>query len=404
MKQATQLTLLRLFHNLGLSALFVLGLGLLASQASAQGTTASPTNGLVCTSTANGPAPVSVSFNPGGGSFSANSSKNSVSNPIVLATVKLSLSGCTLFANGSTSQGLAFYLPGLTGSGVALRSPLTGISNQIVSSSPSIAGSGGVNCAPTSQITNSYSIFQASFFTVGFNNPTASPTVFVGCNFTFTYTMAFYANPTLNSTNGTGDFTTALFNALTTNMTPAGDIGWGRLQSTYQGQSSINTYSYQLSGPGFHVSLESCTPAVSVNGSTTATVILPTVASTRLNGAGQTTGTTPFSISLKNCYNTGSNYSATAYWTYTSFSGTFPNVIANAASTSPATAVGVQISETTTGSPVLANNATGATIWNINSGTNTAPGQTFNAYYYSTGTTNLTGNVTGAANYTMSYN
>ena len=64
----------------------------------------------------------------------------------------------------------------------------------------------------------------------------------------------------------------------------------------------------------------------------------------------------------------------------------------------------MQITESTTGNPVLVDGTTGATTWTINSGTNSAPAQSFNAMYYSTGTTNLVGTVSGTANYTMSYN
>jgi major type 1 subunit fimbrin (pilin) len=219
----------------------------------------------------------------------------------------------------------------------------------------------------------------------------------------FTYVVGFYTNASFSQSTATGAFTTASFNPInTTTSSYAGDIGWGRVITSYQ--NGNNYYSYQFTGPGFSSSLESCTPSVSLSGSNNAIVNLPTVGGSALNGAGATAGATKFTISLNSCINTGSNYSATAYWTYTAFNSNFPNVIVNSASSNAATGVGIQILETTSGNPVLANNALGATTWTVNSSSNSAPAQTFNAMYYSTGTTNLAGTVTGVANYTMSYN
>ena len=394
---------LRLIWLLAMIASFFVG-----PTARAQGTSPSgaSTNGLVCSSNpTNGSVPVSVTYSSPTGSFTVTAAKNSLSNPIVLAYVQVNLTGCTLYAPGGSNQTLMFYLPAPGDMGIALRSPLQGISAQVSGTPVGNISGGGTGCGVNSTSFMSYDYYQASYLNIWPRYYSNSPTVFTNCTVSLSYTMAFYANGSLSNSNGKGTFSTSLFNGNSiVSSAYAGDVGWGRLQSSWQGQSSINTYSYQFSGAGFNVSLGSCTPAVSVSGSANATVTLPSVFSNKLNGAGQTTGTTPFTISLGSCYNTGSNYSATAYWTYTSFNSSYPNVIANTASTSPATAVGVQISETTSGSPVLANNATGATTWNINSSTNSAPGQTFNAYYYSTGTTNLTGNVTGVANYTMSYN
>ena len=372
----------------------------------AQGTTATGTsNGVICSSAVNGNVPASVTFSVQNGSnhFVASAAKNSVSNPIVLATLQVNLTGCTLTSPGNTNQVLQFIFPAPADKGVALRSPLTGISAQVIGS-PSVNLSGsGTGCSSNTNTFISIDSDNLSYMNFYPLNYTGSPTVFAGCNVTLNYVMAFYTNSAFSQSTATGAMTTALFNVVNMSTSNyAGDIGWGRVQTTTQ--NSANAYSYQFTGSGFNVSVESCTPSVSISGSNNATVTLPTVSSNQLNGAGMTAGATPFTISLSGCVNTGSNYSATAYWSYTAFSSSYPNVMTNSASSNPASGVGVQIAETTSGTPVLANNALGATTWTISNSSHTAPAQTFNAYYYSTGTTNLTGNVTGVANYTMSYN
>jgi major type 1 subunit fimbrin (pilin) len=300
---------------------------------------------------------------------------------------------------------LVFFLPAPSDQGVALRAPLTGISAQI-SGTPAITLSGaGSGCSISSQAAFNYDSYNFTLFMAYPTNYANNANVFSGCNLTFSYVMGFYTNASFSQSTASGSMSTALFNVINSNLqSSAGDIGWGRVATTTQSGSSSNTYSYQLAGPGFAVSLESCTPSVSLSGSNNATVTLPTVSSNQLNGAGTTAGATPFTLSLNSCINTGSNYSATAYWTYTAFNSNFPNVIVNSASSNAATGVGIQILETTSGNPVLASGALGATTWTVNSSSNSAPAQTFNAYYYSTGTTNLAGTVTGVANYTMSYN
>jgi|GEM_PF-2091479 len=369
---------------------------------------ASSTSGVSCTGVTNGVVnSMTPIFSPTG-TISVNANKNSEANPIVTATVNLTMSGCTLNGAGGVANNLVFSVPVTYGnSGAALHSPLNGISALMTSASGSVTGiSGSPNyCSATWQTPSPYALngFQATNLVLIPSRPTSTP-VFQGCTINIFYTVVFFANGSFNTINAQGAFTTGMFNGASTAGGWVQDRGWGQLGSSAQLGPPTNTpnghYSYQFNGGGFTATLDSCTPWVNLVNSPNGTVNLPNVSSLALNGAGKTTGSTPFTIQLNSCYNKGSNYSATASWAYTPFSG-YTNVISN---TGSATGVGMQITENTTGNPVLVNGTTGATTWTINSGNNSAPAQSFNAMYYSTGTTNLVGTVNGTANYTMSYN
>ncbi len=369
---------------------------------------ATSTNGVLCTGVTNGIVNTMTPIFSPTGTISVNANKNSAANPIVTATVNVSMTGCTLNRNGGVVNNLVFSVPVTYGnSGAALHSPMTGISALMTSASGSVSGntSAPYYCSATWQTPSAYALngYQATNLVLT-PSMTAGSHVFANCNINISYTVVFFANGSFNASNAQGNFTTGVFNGASTAGGWVLDRGWGQLGSSAQlgppSNSPNGNYSYQFNGGGFTATLDSCTPWVNLVNSPNGTVTLPTVTSVALNGAGKTTGSTPFTIQLNSCYNNGSNYSATASWTYTPFSGT-TDVIAN---TGTATGVGIQITESTSGNPVLVNGATGATTWSIDSGTNSAPAQSFNAMYYSTGTTNLVGTVSGTANYTMSYN
>ena len=369
------------------------------------------TYGVVCNSNPSyGAVQVSPIFSPKG-NVSVNASKNSAANPVVTVSVTVSMTGCTMSHGNGGPNNLILAVPVTYGnSGAALHSPMSGLSAVLTSATGSLTGA-GVGCSANFQIVNAdssqYQVTDLVLYPQFYN---ATP-VFSACNITYSYTIVFFANASFNASNSQGSFDAGTkginnFNGLTTTGGWSQGMGWGQLGSSSQiGPGSRNppptgAYSYVFPGPGFTATLDSCTPWVNLVNSPNGTVNLPNVSSLALNGAGKTTGSTPFTIQLNSCYNKGSNYSATASWAYTPFNG-YTNVISN---TGSATGVGMQITESTTGNPVLVDGTTGATTWTINSGTNSAPAQSFNAMYYSTGTTNLVGTVSGTANYTMSYN
>ena len=395
-----------------LFAWVVLALALGAGGAAYAATWAA-SNGLNCTSNpTNGPVSPTFSYSPAGGNYVVSPAKNSPANPIVTITVSLSMTNCTLQPNteGGNSQAVQAFLPASTTKAQALSSPMSGISVQITGTPTMTVAGANPTCSGGS--TAVYDFTSAGGVTMLWASGRNPNTLgFTGCNVNLSYTLAFFANSTLNSSNANGSFDTSKYfsdNATCCVGYPTiYDIGWGLIGSLTQ--TGHQQYSYILSGGGFMVKVISCTPAVGVNTGTANWVKVPDVSSVALNGAGKTAGRTPFTISLTGCYSNAGNgtiteaHSATATWTYTPYSASFPNVIANSDPT-PAAGVGIQITENTTGSPVLVNGNMGATIWNIQPNATSASPQTFNAMYYSTGTTNLTGNVQGVANYTMTYN
>jgi major type 1 subunit fimbrin (pilin) len=372
-----------------------------------------PTNGLNCASNpTNGPVSPNFTYSPAGGNYVVSPAKNSPANPIVTITVSMNLTGCTLKPNtdGGNSQAVQAFLPASISRAQALSSPMSGISVQITGTpTMAVTGANPTCSGGQSAVLDMTSAGGLTMLYASGGSPTIAG--FTGCNVSLSYTLAFFANSTLNSSNANGSFDTSKYfsdNATCCVGYPTiYDIGWGLIGSLTQ--IGHQQYSYLFSGGGFMVKVISCTPAVGVNGTKDGTITLPVVSSVALNGAGKTAGSTPFTISLKDCYSQTGNgtiteaHSATATWNYTPYSASFPNVIANIDST-PAAGVGIQITENTSGSPVLVNGNMGATVWNIQPNGTTASPQTFNAMYYSTGTTNLTGNVKGVANFTMTYN
>ena len=150
---------------------------------------------------------------------------------------------------------------------------------------------------------------------------------------------------------------------------------------------AVDTFS--IGGSGAINIIQPCVIAIDPT-----TVTLPTVATSAFAGAGSTTGTTPFQISLTNCP-TGDQLSITLT-TSNPQTGT-TGVIQNTAATSPAAGVGVQLLDGA-GKPISFGSA-------IPEGP--IPGATVNlpfaARYYQTDAAVTGGMVTAVATYTLTY-
>lgn len=150
---------------------------------------------------------------------------------------------------------------------------------------------------------------------------------------------------------------------------------------------AVDTFS--IGGSGAINIIQPCVIAIDPT-----TVTLPTVATSAFAGAGSTTGTTPFQISLTNCP-TGDQLSITLT-TSNPQTGT-TGVIQNTAATSPAAGVGVQLLDGA-GNPISFGSA-------IPEGP--IPGATVNlpfaARYYQTDAAVTGGMVTSVATYTLTY-
>ena len=141
------------------------------------------------------------------------------------------------------------------------------------------------------------------------------------------------------------------------------------------------------------ISSTSCTVSPS---STAITVSLPTVSASALRTAGQTAGTTPFTLSLTGCNNsTGTTYGASAYWTFTQQGGT--NYIISNSAASPASNVGIELIDSNY-NPIQ-NGGNSSVASTISSGSYSA---TYYARYISTGVATA-GNVKGVATFSMEY-
>ena len=163
------------------------------------------------------------------------------------------------------------------------------------------------------------------------------------------------------------------------------------------GAASINKFSAPtwrayLAAP-IPIYTTSCTVSPS---STAIPVSLPNVSVAALSAAGQTAGTTPFTLALTGCNNaTGTTYGASAYWTFTQQGGA--NYIISNSATSPAANVGIELLDSSY-NPIQ-NAGTSSVASAISSG---AYSVTYYARYISTGVA-TSGNVKGVATFLMEY-
>lgn len=186
-----------------------------------------------------------------------------------------------------------------------------------------------------------------------------------------------------------------------------GGMGNGNLWNTGANPLAFNTDWQTGSGTnGQHftatVSLSSVLSPMQVNGintctvsagSTSISVVLPTVSKTALSAAGQSAGRTPFFVTLTGCTYSGTNYVATATWSFTP--GASASLLSNTAG-SPASNVYAQLLD----SNFSAISNGGTTSLNI-----TAAGtisKTYYAQYYAAAAAGA-GAVQGSATFTMTY-
>ncbi|EEU9599667.1 TPA: fimbrial protein [Escherichia albertii] len=143
---------------------------------------------------------------------------------------------------------------------------------------------------------------------------------------------------------------------------------------------------------------------VNINGDTNSVVLLPTVKTSDLATNGESTGITPFTITLSNCSGITSTKTVT-----TNFLGhsviTPSGILGNTATGSAAKNVGIQLLETADADPTAINLSgvtTAASTITLTSGENSGS-HIFGARYYATGVASA-GKVTAVAEYTVSYN
>lgn len=173
--------------------------------------------------------------------------------------------------------------------------------------------------------------------------------------------------------------------------------------------SMMSTHVFAASTVTFQGEVATQTCSISINSTTNAVVLMPTIplsdlytASTTTTAVGNSAGLTPFTISV-----TGCNPSNNAVTMYPEFLGTNVDTstyaLGNTASSDAANGVGIALYSDSTGmnqinlngvtrgaAMTLAANSTSATV-------------TYSAKYMATSATTTAGRVTGVAQYTLSY-
>ena len=148
------------------------------------------------------------------------------------------------------------------------------------------------------------------------------------------------------------------------------------------------------------VTSQTCEPSIA--GDTNATVLLPTVPSSALSAAGNTTGLTPFTIKVENC-----QVDTTDINIGTKFLGhnvTAAGNLGNLATVNAATNVAIQLTTDDTGAtPVVLNGVTNVPGLTLIKGESSAE-HNFGAQYIAEGAAATAGAVTAVAEYTLSYN
>lgn len=139
----------------------------------------------------------------------------------------------------------------------------------------------------------------------------------------------------------------------------------------------------------------------SINGQTNSTVLLPTVPTSELAAAGNTTGITPFTIEVSDCQVDTADVDIT-----TKFLGhnvTSTGNLGNIATADPAENVSIQLTTDAAGkTPVVLNGVTAVPGLTLTAGETSASHQ-FGAQYYAEDAVTA-GAVTAVTEYTLSYN
>ncbi|MGD9427233.1 fimbrial protein [Pantoea sp. NSTU24] len=155
------------------------------------------------------------------------------------------------------------------------------------------------------------------------------------------------------------------------------------------------------------VTAQTC--SISINSTTNATVLLPTIplsalytASTTTTAVGNSAGLTPFTISVTGCTSSG-----TALTMYPEFLGTSVDTttfaLGNTAGTNAATGVGIALYSDDTGtSQINLNGVTRGAALTLPANA-TSASTTYSAKYMATSATTTAGKVTGVAQYTLNY-
>lgn len=147
------------------------------------------------------------------------------------------------------------------------------------------------------------------------------------------------------------------------------------------------------------VTAQTCEAAI--NGQNNSTILLPTVSTADLNGAGKTAGITPFTISIQNCQVNAADVNIG-----TKFLGhevTAAGTLGNIAPSNPAANVSIQLTSDTAGASSIKLNGITTVPGLVLKAGETAASHQFGAQYYAEGAAGA-GAVTAVAEYTLSYN
>ena len=175
-----------------------------------------------------------------------------------------------------------------------------------------------------------------------------------------------------------------------------------KLSALFLAVAALPTVAFAAPMVTFQAEITSQTCEVSIDGATNAVVVLPTVSTVDLAGAGATAGLTPFTISLSGCTAPAMNTPITTLFIGHNITAGYN--LGNSATASPATNVAIQLTVDAAGRwPIeLYDAITPATGLILRKGDTTASYQ-FGARYISEAGGATAGAVTAVAEYTISY-
>lgn len=171
----------------------------------------------------------------------------------------------------------------------------------------------------------------------------------------------------------------------------------------------ISVSAFSASTVTFQGEVTAQTCSISINSTTNAVVLMPTIPLSALYTAnnssttvGNSAGLTPFTISV-----TGCTSSTSAITMYPEFLGTSvdttTSALGNTASTNAATGVGIALYSDTTGTNQIALNGVTKGAALTLAANSTSASTTYSAKYMATSATTTPGKVTGVAQYTLTY-